>query len=373
MSVRQKSLLYPSLQWSEYCLILSFLSITDVYKSIGRACRDGFVTFLREKSARASKLQLLTRFLPRDIACNKVLLVSYPRSGNSFLRKLIEHYTGITTGSDSRTNRVLTSALLACGFYGEGITDSSVLVVKSHYPERMGYSKFGVKKVILLVRNPFDALESYFHMGMTDTHNKNLTNEAFLSLHLIWQEFIKNEAQIWNKFHEYWLEKAKEISVSMLVIRYEDLVLHKAATMDRILHFLHGNEPQSPLLEHIRNSHLQQMASLASEEVHGPGYNPNKNGYIGKSLQLFSSEQKNILLSSAQKTMSDLGYTVNTDNKLDLIESKYPNYVNEVRDVVGMKVNEVISIREQNDQFGRNFSDFRNSLLANGTALTTRE
>ena len=100
---------------------------------------------------------------------------------------------------------------------------------------------------------------------------------------------------------------------------------------------------------------------------------PNKNGYIGKSLQLFSSEQKNILLSSAQRTMSDLGYTVNTDNKLDLIESKYPNYVNEVRDVVGMKVNEVISIREQNDQFGRNFSDFRNSLLANGTALTTRE
>ncbi len=344
-----------------------------MYKSIGRLCRDGFVTFLREKSARVGKLQLVTRFLPRDVECNKVLLVSYPRSGNSFLRKLIEHHTGIITGSDSRTNRVLTSALLACGFYGEGITDSSVLVVKSHYPERMGYVKFGVKKVILLVRNPFDALESYFHMGMTDTHNKNLTSEAFLSLHLTWQEFIKNEAQIWNKFHEYWLEKAKEKNVSMLIIRYEDLVLHKAATMDRILHFLYSSDPKSPLLEHIRNNHQQQMASVASEEVRGPGYNPNKNGFIGKSLQLFSSDQKNILLSSAQKTMSEFGYTINTDGKLDIVESKCSNHINEVRDVSGMDINEVIYIRQQNDQFGRNFSDFRNSLLANGTALTTKE
>jgi len=31
---------------------------------------------------------------------NRVMLASYPRSGNSFLRKIIEQVTGIFTGSD---------------------------------------------------------------------------------------------------------------------------------------------------------------------------------------------------------------------------------------------------------------------------------
>ena len=61
---------------------------------------------------------------------------------------------------------------------GEGVIDSSVWVVKTHYPERMGYVKCTGERVILLARNPFDAIESYFHMGLTNTHNKSLTAEV---------------------------------------------------------------------------------------------------------------------------------------------------------------------------------------------------
>ena len=60
-------------------------------------------------------------------------------------------------------------------FTGEGVVDDSVWMVKTHYPERMGYLKFKVKRVVLLIRNPFDAMESYFHMGMTNTHDKHLS------------------------------------------------------------------------------------------------------------------------------------------------------------------------------------------------------
>jgi hypothetical protein len=104
--------------------------------------------------------------------------VSYPRCGNSLLRQLLEERTGIVTGSDSRSNRPLAASLLQCGFKGEGIVDSSVWIVKTHYPERMGYVKCKGDRIILLVRNPFDAIESYFHMGLTNTHNKSLTNEV---------------------------------------------------------------------------------------------------------------------------------------------------------------------------------------------------
>ena len=69
---------------------------------------------------------------------DKVLLTSYPRSGNSFVRKLLEEMSGIITGSDSRPNRPLTAQLVEYGYCGEGITDNSVWIVKSHYPERTG-------------------------------------------------------------------------------------------------------------------------------------------------------------------------------------------------------------------------------------------
>jgi hypothetical protein len=168
-------LLYHRLVWSEYLHILSYLELHEVYHSIGRSSKNGYIVYLREKNVRSSSLSTLCRFLSQGLKQEKVVLVSYPRSGNSFLRLLLEERTGIITGSDSRTNRTLSAALLRCGFKGEGIVDSSVWIIKSHYPERMGYIKFTTKRVILLVRNPFDALESYFHMGLTNTHNKSLS------------------------------------------------------------------------------------------------------------------------------------------------------------------------------------------------------
>lgn len=180
-------LVFPSLAWSELWEILSFLSLNEVWK-LGTTSRTAFITFLREKTFRDGvklkellmdhPFRLHAHFLSKYSNHEKVLLVSYPRSGNSFVRKMLELKTGIITGSDSRPNRTLSASLLKFGYCGEGITDQSVWVVKSHYPERFGYIKFPVQRIILVVRNPFDAIESYFHMGMTNTHDKVLTNEV---------------------------------------------------------------------------------------------------------------------------------------------------------------------------------------------------
>lgn len=174
-------LVFDKLCWGELYEILSYLSLKDIWV-LGCTCRSAFITFLREKSSRSGQVSIKElqtfKFLPKNTDIDKVLLVSYPRSGNSYLRKLIEKETSIVTGSDSRPNRTLSASLLKFGYKGEGIVDDSVWVVKSHFPERLGYVKFYVKKVILLVRNPFDCIESYFHMGMTNTHDKMLSNEV---------------------------------------------------------------------------------------------------------------------------------------------------------------------------------------------------
>jgi hypothetical protein len=176
-------LVFPGLCWGELAQILSYLSIRELWK-LGHSNRSAFITFLREKSLRHIPENLLTstRFLSKYAGQERVLLASYPRSGNSFMRKLLEIETGIVTGSDSRPNRTLSASLLQCGYKGEGVTDDSVWIVKSHYPERLGYIKFDATRVVLLVRNPFDAIESYFHMGMTNTHDKTLNSEVDLHL-----------------------------------------------------------------------------------------------------------------------------------------------------------------------------------------------
>ena len=179
-------LVFPQLGWDEFLHILSYLSIREIYASIGHLNRSGWLTFLREKTCRQANIQRLNTFhlLPKLDGHDRVLLVSYPRSGNSFLRQCLETMTGIVTGSDSRPNRPLSAQLLSCGYKGEGITDESVWIIKSHYPERLGYIKFPVSRIILVVRNPFDAILSYFYMAMTNTHSKSLTTEVCMSLQL---------------------------------------------------------------------------------------------------------------------------------------------------------------------------------------------
>ena len=62
---------------------------------------------------------------------NKVSLTSFPRSGNTFLRKFLEGVTGITTGGEIKIEIELKCA----GLMGVGHgADNQVWVSKTHHP-----------------------------------------------------------------------------------------------------------------------------------------------------------------------------------------------------------------------------------------------
>jgi len=135
---------WAELMWAERVEVLSYLEVADlqVFGAVSRGCHFGA---RREVDHRMGLKLTASRFLRRGEkqASGSVLLVSYPRSGNSLLRKRFEQSSGVATGSDSRPNRTLSRTLLQCGFIGEGVVDDSVCVVKSHFPERLGYVKVG--------------------------------------------------------------------------------------------------------------------------------------------------------------------------------------------------------------------------------------
>lgn len=108
------------------------------------------------------------RFMPTSSHHQPVALISFPGSGNTWVRQLLEAASGICTGST-----MCDMSLRFAGFTGENIQSGRVLVVKTHASEpnwittttqemsgldhRSGSS---FNSAIILIRNPMDAMVS---------------------------------------------------------------------------------------------------------------------------------------------------------------------------------------------------------------------
>ena len=94
-----------------------------------------------------------------DMNGEKACLVSYPRSGNSFIRNYVMRASGLYTGSD-----IPSVPLQNCGFLGDHTTNDSnnVWITKTHYPLIQIHvpPKFHTNKIFLIVRNPLDSIFS---------------------------------------------------------------------------------------------------------------------------------------------------------------------------------------------------------------------
>ena len=121
---------------------------------------------------------------------DSVVVGSYPRSGNTLLRAYLEKITGLVSGSDCDITKKLNQALMHMGLAGEGLVDKRVWVVKTHYPERYGKTKFGAERCILLVRSPLDCVTSLFNMVCSGSHDLSIADTDFEKFNSHWAEFI---------------------------------------------------------------------------------------------------------------------------------------------------------------------------------------
>ena len=100
------------------------------------------------------------RFMPQTHRA-PVALASYPGSGNTWLRGLLETATGVCTGFE-----FCDMSMRVKGFAGENVVSGAVLVVKTHGlpnwkgKKRHGRGRGNFDSAVFLVRNPLDALVS---------------------------------------------------------------------------------------------------------------------------------------------------------------------------------------------------------------------
>ena len=260
------------------------------------------------------------RFRRHDEYGERVVLASYPRSGTSMLRKLLEDITGIHTGTDHHE-----SDLRNYGFQEEIVSATkNTWIVKSHFPEVYGMH-FSAERGILLVRHPINALESYFNLQITEDHTRSLNESQYDLYANEWNKFILTEAQVWVDFHEYWMKQ----KIPLLIVRYEDLLLHRERELKRIFEYLY--QPSKKILDRkssngntfsaipwVSSSEMidatERLTNVLNQNAKSNQiYKPRK-ASINPDYTHYSQTQRNAVLKLSSKYLNAYGYITDKGN-----------------------------------------------------------
>jgi hypothetical protein len=169
-------------------------------------------------------------------------LVSYPGSGNTWVRYLIEAATGMYTGSKFNDR-----SILRAGHYGEGrdYKDGSTIMQKTHhrsiYVEK--YKELGLEwredqvmtfqgRAVLVVRNPYKAILSYWNFFNTKSHTNVISEGSFQSL--MFRDFVFTGASRWFELIKDWLRLGEDV----YMIFYEDMVQDPVRELRKLMEYL---------------------------------------------------------------------------------------------------------------------------------------
>lgn len=136
---------------------------------------------------------------------NRVGFTSFPRSGNSFLRRTLEQISGITTGGTMHLHTA--TSLQIQGLKGEAVYDNRVWISKTHHPLIIPYRfKFYSNKLLLCVRNPLDIIPSYASFCNTMNHGIKPDFEYEKDYPQWWDMWIKTHVPMIKKFYDVILD-----------------------------------------------------------------------------------------------------------------------------------------------------------------------
>lgn len=170
-------------------------------------------------------------------------LVSYPSSGNTWLRYLVEGATGYFTGSMYNDLMLGTK-----GLYGEVVPwDSGMTVaIKSHghttgqgveQPRELqvNYNNFEEfdKRAILLIRNPFRAIIGHRHLD-SGGHTGFADEDQFIGED--WDHFVRVKIASWENLYLDWLHEAE--SEDIHVIHFETLKQDLVSSLRALVQFM---------------------------------------------------------------------------------------------------------------------------------------
>lgn len=168
---------------------INFDHLKELLLSQGDSRREEYETLIKGDFKFLDKKSLLLG--------NRVALASYPRTGNSFLRKTLEQITGVFSGSDMHLD--LTITLQQQGMLGEQTVDNSCWIVKTHFPINDNPTQaFDADKIIYITRHPVDVIPSQASLMFTMAHS--IEPKKPWSEYQVWKPFCDMMIPLFKKF-----------------------------------------------------------------------------------------------------------------------------------------------------------------------------
>jgi len=256
---------------------------TQLHSAVNPTCAKEYETRLYDGSSR-----LRTGF------------VSYPRSGNSYMRSLVERATGFQTSS------VYCDPSLEKTFHAE-CDHRTNFFVKTHFPSLGGDKKLDPSKyyrqfdqVVHVVRNPLDAIASWWQLNaaksslaMSDPlrHAAKVADKVF---GLADRRDMIRYIDRWDHHTHYW----SSVPVHRHTLRYEDLKAQPVPNMMALLAFV---MPQDDL------PGLDKLACLGEKDDGHEAYHSRRSSDFA-SWDAFEPSLRRTLLRRVRTSFCSLGY-----------------------------------------------------------------
>jgi hypothetical protein len=210
----------------------------------------------------------------------RMALASFPRSGNTWFRFLIEHATGEHTGiaAGRRPGRILPR-------------EEDGVVIKTHRRDSHRYTH-----VIHLVRNPFDAFDSFYDW-------KAATGWDWKYGDVSWDDFVRIMAPRWRDHTRHWLRAP----ASRYLIRYEDCHRDPFVEFTRLCEWMDRPIPPEKLREAIAAASFDRLRSTQSE-VTPIASQFFRRGQVNRGAQRFSEAQRKWVVRVCRDELQACGY-----------------------------------------------------------------
>jgi Sulfotransferase domain len=185
-------------------------------------------------------------------------LVSYPKSGNTWVRFLLANliHPNETVGF-SNINRLLPAPGVLSKRFLRTLPRPRIL--KSHEPFDVRF-----RKVIYLVRDPRDVAVSEYHFDLKKRYiEPDVTLEQFV------KRFIAGETSSYGSWWEHaasWIG-ARNGNPAFLLVRYEDLLADSAGETAKIAEFLGIQASLERLQAAVERSSADRMRKLEKQEA----------------------------------------------------------------------------------------------------------
>lgn len=232
-------------------------------------------------------------FLTESHSCfskewKRVYMASYPRSGNHWIRYLVEEASHIATGSvycdkePQHMDKIFPWGAYCSDHGYEGNcrypTKDDLVFIKTHFPAQENkVTKFDGRPyqvTIRIVRHPVD---SFYSRYVRKPHG--------LLLETVPTERVKEFIRSWRKFQTYWNNKE-----NVITFRYEDILENPSIELKKILEILNYKVTD------------QDIARAVAK--HPP------EGYMLKSINRFTNKDLNLISKELGDLLAQFDYEI---------------------------------------------------------------